>query len=81
MWCHLFHYRGHKGQKDHYKAKFGVHILKFANYLHEKNETKNIRPLVFSFSPVDKCFLFCFIMWFARFQELLFATPTQEPKV
>ena len=41
---------------------------------HEKNETKNIRPLVFSFSPIDLafwCFLFCFFMWFARFQILI----------
>ena len=38
---------------------------------HEKNERKNIRPLVFSFLPIDLafwCFLFCFFMWFARFQ-------------
>ena len=41
---------------------------------HEKNETKNIRLLVFSFSSINLgfwCFLFCFFMWFARFQILI----------
>ena len=40
----------------------------------EKNETKNIRPLVFSFSPIDFafwCFLLCFFKRFARFQTLI----------
>ena len=39
-----------------------------------KNETKNIRLLVFSFSPIDLsfwCILFCFVMWIARFQILI----------
>ena len=41
---------------------------------HEKNETKNIRPLVFSVWPIDLafwCFLFCFFLWFTRFQILI----------
>ena len=41
---------------------------------HEINQTKNIRLLVFSFSPLDLafwCFLFCFFMWFERFQILI----------
>ena len=41
---------------------------------HEKNETKNLRPLVFSCSPIYVAFwyfLLCFFMWFARFQILL----------
>ena len=41
---------------------------------HENNETKNIRLLVFSFSSINLafwCFLFCFFMWFARFQILI----------
>ena len=41
---------------------------------HSKNETKNIRLLVFSFSSINWafwCFLFCFFMWFALFQILL----------
>ena len=41
---------------------------------HEKNETKNIRLLVFSFSSINLafwCLLFCFFMWFARFQILI----------
>ena len=45
---------------------------------HENIETKNIRPLVFNFSPtyfVFWCFLLCFFMWFARFQILI-----SEPK-
>ena len=38
---------------------------------YEKNETKNFRLLVFSSSPKNLAFwrfLFCFFMWFARFQ-------------
>ena len=38
---------------------------------HEKNETKSIRLLVFSFLSNNLalwCFLFYFFMWFARFQ-------------
>ena len=31
---------------------------------HEKNETKNIRPLVFSFSPIDLAFFYGFILRF-----------------
>ena len=41
---------------------------------HEKNKTRNIRHLVFIFSPIDLafwCFFFCFFMWFARFQILI----------
>ena len=41
---------------------------------HEKNETKDLRPLVFSFLSIDLafwCFLFWFFMWFARFQILI----------
>ena len=42
---------------------------------HEKNDTKIIRSLVFSFSLIIDlafwCFLFCFFMWFARFQILI----------
>ena len=41
---------------------------------HEKNEAKNIRPLVFSFSPINLAFWYfflCFFMWFARFQILI----------
>ena len=40
----------------------------------KKNETKNIRLLVFSFSSINLsfwCFLFRFFMWFARFQILI----------
>ena len=47
-----------------------IEIWNLANHV-KKNETKNIRPLVFSFSPIDLAFwwfLFCFFMWFARFQ-------------
>ena len=49
---------------------FAVHILK-SEVL---QMTKNIRLLVFSFSPIDLAFLyflFCFFPWFARFQILL----------
>jgi hypothetical protein len=41
---------------------------------YEENETKNIQPLVFHFSPIDLsfcCFLLCFFVWFARFQILV----------
>ena len=41
---------------------------------HEKSEKKNVRPLVFGFSPKNLalwCFLFCFFKWFARFQILI----------
>ena len=43
----------------------------------KKNETKNIRLLVLSFSLINLafwCFLFCFFMWFARFQILISET-------
>ena len=54
---------------------FAVHKLKFEILqMTWKNETKNIRLLVFSFSSIDLafwCFLFCFFMWFARFQILI----------
>ena len=39
-----------------------------------KNETNNIRPLVFSFSPIYLAFwwlLVCFFMWFVRFKTLI----------
>ena len=36
----------------------------------EKNETKNIRLLVFSLSSINFG-VFCFFMWFARFQILI----------
>ena len=43
---------------------FAVHVLKFEILqITWKNQTKNIRLLVFSFSPIDLafwCFLFCF---------------------
>ena len=41
---------------------------------HEKNETMNIRLSVLSFSSINLAllrFLFCFFMWFARFQILI----------
>ena len=41
---------------------------------HVKKLNKNIRLLVFSFSAINLafwCFLFCFFMWFARFQSLI----------
>ena len=41
---------------------------------HEKIKTKNISLLFFSFSSINLlfwCFLFYFIMWFARFQILI----------
>ena len=45
---------------------------------HEKNKTKNIRLLVFSFSSINLafwCFLFFFFfMWFARFHILICET-------
>ena len=40
----------------------------------KKDETKDIRSLVASFSPIDLafwCFMFWFPMWFARFQILI----------
>ena len=46
---------------------------------HEKNQTKNMKPLVFSFSLINLtiwCILFCFFMWFARFQ--IFITEPQR---
>ena len=55
--------------------RFAVHILKFEiSKSHERNETKNIRLLVFSFWSINLafwCFLFCSFMWFARFQILI----------
>ena len=54
---------------------FAVHILKFEILqITWKNETKNIRLLVFSFSIITLvfwCFLFHFFMWFGRFQILI----------
>ena len=50
---------------------WGSHIRIWHLANHEKNETKNIRLLVLSFSSTNLafwCFLFCFFMWFARFQ-------------
>ena len=41
---------------------------------HQQSETKNIRLLLFSFSPIGLafwCVLFCFFMWIARFQILI----------
>ena len=41
---------------------------------HEKNQTKNMKPLVFSFSLINLiiwCILFCFFMWFSSFQILI----------
>ena len=59
-----------------YKKLCGSHIKiwNLANQ-HGKNETKNIRILVFSFSTINLvfwCFLICFFMWFARLQILIF---------
>ena len=54
---------------------FAVHVLKFEILqITWKNQTKNIRLLVFSFSSILLafwCFLFCFFMWFARFKILI----------
>ena len=54
---------------------FVVHILKFETLqITWKNQTKNIRPLVLSFSTIDLafwCILSCLFMWFARFQILI----------
>ena len=54
---------------------FVVHILRFEILqITWKKWEKNIRPLVFSFLPIDLacwCFLFYFFMRFARFQILI----------
>ena len=69
----------YKGKSTQYK-KLDPNALRFTYYnlkyskSHEKNKTKDIRPLVFSFSSIELafwCFLFCFFMWFARFQILI----------
>ena len=56
-------------------AVHNVHISKFEILqITLKNWNKEIRPLVFSFSPIDLsfwCFLFYFFMWFASFQILI----------
>ena len=60
--------------------KLAINTLRFTYWnfksckSHENNETKDVRSLVFSFSPINFafcCFLFCFFMWFVRFQILI----------
>ena len=60
--------------QEAFAKSFAVHISKFENLQITWKRTKNMRLLVFSFSPMDLvfwCFIFCLFKWLAQFQILI----------